>query len=150
MVRLGRDRPASGARPAPRRGVRPVIPRAARAADLACPHGCAGERFEALNAPLHVDRRRRYLDHDDSHATFVCAECGAVAVDLAQVAVAMRRDAEAEPLTLVCPHCGAEMLPPLDDELAPHVECPICETRFAVEEGMRWLHGGGGGGGDRE
>jgi hypothetical protein len=33
------------------------------------------------------------------------------------------------------------MLPPLDDELAPFVECPICETRFALEEGMPHLHG---------
>ncbi|MGA8014890.1 MAG: hypothetical protein WCB85_03120 [Candidatus Dormiibacterota bacterium] len=113
-----------------------------RRGDLQCPNGCTGGRFEALNAPLHVDSGRRYLDHDDSQATFVCAECQAVAVDLAEVGLAMRREAEIEPEVLVCPHCSTELLPPLDDELAPHVECPICETRFAVEEGMPRLHGG--------
>lgn len=112
--------------------------------DLRCPNGCDVDRFEALNAPLHVDARRRYLDHDDSQATFVCAQCQAVAIDIAEVAVAMRRDAEVEPPVLVCPHCQTEMLPPSDDALAAFVECPICETRFAIEEGMPHLHGGGG------
>jgi transcription elongation factor Elf1 len=112
--------------------------------DLRCPNGCGGGRFEALNAPLLVDSGRRYLEHDDSRATFVCAECQAVAVDIAEVAEAMRRDAETEPQHLTCPHCQAELLPPLDDQLAPYVECPICETRFAIEEAMPHLHGGRG------
>jgi len=111
------------------------------ARDLRCPHGCTGGRFEALNAPLYVDSRARYLEHDDSLATFVCAECGAVAVDLAAAAAAIRRDSEFEPQLLVCPQCGTQLLPPLDDELAPYVECPTCETRFALEEGMPHLHG---------
>jgi uncharacterized CHY-type Zn-finger protein len=115
-----------------------------RHGELRCPNGCDLGRFEALNAPLYVDERRRYLGHDDSRATFVCAQCQAVAVDIAEVAAAMRRDAEAEPQVLVCPHCQTEMLPPLDDELAPFVECPTCETRFAIEEGMPHLHGGHG------
>ena len=110
--------------------------------DLQCPNHCTGGRYEALNAPLYVDSRRRYLDHDDRRATFVCGECQAVAVDLAEVGRAMRREAEVEPQLLVCPHCATEMLPPLDDELAPYVECPMCETRFAIEEGMPRLHGG--------
>ena len=46
-----------------------------------------------------------------------------------------------QPQVLVCPQCGTQLLPPLDDELAPYVECPICETRFAIEEGMPHLHG---------
>lgn len=116
-----------------------------RRRDLRCPAGCIGGRFEALNAPLYVDSLGRYLEHDDSLVTYVCAECQVVAVDLAEAGRAMRRDTEVEPQVLVCPHCGTEMLPPLDDELAAFVECPICETRFAVEEGMRRLHGGGGG-----
>jgi uncharacterized protein YbaR (Trm112 family) len=111
--------------------------------DLRCPNGCGGGRFEALNAPIHVDRRRRYLDHDDSRATFVCADCQAVAVDLAEVAMAMRLEEEILPLVLVCPHCGEAMLPPADDELTPNVECPACEKRFALEEGMPRLHGTG-------
>jgi hypothetical protein len=126
-----------------------MVPAPARG-DLRCPGGCSGGRFEALNAPLYVDSGRRYLEHDDSRATFVCAECQAVAVDLAEVGEAMRRDAEAPPPVLVCPQCGTHMLPPLDDELAPCIECPMCETRFAIEEGMPHLHGappdGGGDG----
>jgi len=121
-----------------------------RRGDLQCPNRCTGGRFEALNAPLFVDSGRRYLGHDDSRATFVCAECQAVAVDLAQVADEMRREAEPEPEVLVCPSCGTQMLPPLEDELAPFVECPMCETRFAVEEGMPRLHGGGGGAVDED
>jgi DNA-directed RNA polymerase subunit RPC12/RpoP len=112
-----------------------------RSRDLRCPAGCTGGRFEALNAPLYVDSRARHLEHDDSLATFVCAECQAVAVDLAAARDAMRRDTEVQPQVLVCPQCGTQMLPPLDDELAPYVECPMCETRFAVEEGMPHLHG---------
>jgi uncharacterized protein YbaR (Trm112 family) len=112
-----------------------------RRRDLRCPGGCTGGRFEVLNAPLYVDSQARYLEHDDSLAAFVCAECRAVAVDIAAAASAMRRDAELEPRVLVCPQCGTQMLPPLDDEQAPCVECPTCETRFAVEEGMPRLHG---------
>ena len=114
--------------------------------DLQCPAGCSSGRFEALNAPLYVDSRRRYLEHDDSRATFLCADWQAVAVDLAEAARAMRADAEPEPQVLGCPHCATELLPPLDDELAPYVECPNCETRFAIEEGMPHLHGGWRGG----
>ena len=121
-----------------------------RERDLTCPHGCTGGRFEAINAPVYVDSRGRYLEHQDGMATFVCAECAAIAIDLAEVSAAMRRDAEVQPQVLVCPRCGTEMLPPLDDALAPYVECPICETRFAVEEGMPHLHGTGTVGGEEE
>jgi uncharacterized protein YbaR (Trm112 family) len=111
--------------------------------DLRCSNGCDGGRFEALNAPVYVDQRRRYLDHDDSRATFTCAQCQSVAVDLAEVAAAMRFEEELLPLVLVCPHCGEPMLPPADGELSPYVECPACERRFALEEGMPRLHGTG-------
>jgi hypothetical protein len=33
------------------------------------------------------------------------------------------------------------MLPPEDDPLAAVVECPVCETRFSIEEGSPRLHG---------
>jgi predicted RNA-binding Zn-ribbon protein involved in translation (DUF1610 family) len=114
-----------------------------RRRDLRCPSGCTGGRFEALNAPLYVDSQGRHLEYDDSLATFVCAECQMVAIDLAAAREAISRDAELEPQVLVCPQCGSQLLPPLDDELAARVECPICETRFAVEEGMPHLHGNG-------
>ena len=115
----------------------------ARISDLHCPSNCQSGRFEALNAPVYINRERRYLSHDDSRSTFVCAECGQVAIDLAEVGRAMQRERSAAPLVLRCPVCGTEMLPPADDDLAPLVECPLCQARFSPEEGMPRLHGTG-------
>lgn len=111
--------------------------------DLACPHGC-GSRFEALNAPLFVDRTGRYLEHDDARATFVCAVCGSVAIDVAVAAREMRRRGEAPQQTITCPACGTEMLPPEDDPLADLLECPVCGQRFTLDEGTPSIGGGRG------
>lgn len=111
--------------------------------DLRCPNGCDDGRFEALNAPLIVDRAGRYLEHEPKQATYVCATCQSVAVDLAGAAREMRMQRAAAPATLTCPGCGLEMLPPEDDPLAGLLECPDCGTRFEVEEGMVRLHGAG-------
>lgn len=108
---------------------------------LACPNHCEGGRFEALNAPLIVDSTGGYLGHDSSRATYVCAVCQSVAVDIAAVAREMQRRGAEQVATLVCPGCGMRLLPPEDDPLAAVVECPACETRFGVEEGMPRLHG---------
>jgi DNA-directed RNA polymerase subunit RPC12/RpoP len=116
--------------------------------DLDCPNGCDDGRFEALNAPLLVDAAGRYLEHDASAATYVCLSCRAVAIDVAAAAAAMRAADPVEPLLLRCPGCGVEMLPPEDDPQATALECPLCETRFAFEEGLRQLHGGGAGSDD--
>ena len=126
-----------------------------RPGHLACPNNCPEGRFEALNAPMFVDRSGRYTGHDDSRATYVCAVCQSVAIDVAAAAREMQRRGAETPLTLTCPSCGTRMLPPLDDPLAALVECPACETRFAIEEGMPTLHGssgddGGAGDGDVE
>ena len=114
-----------------------------RPSHLTCINGCPDGRFIALNAPLFVDSRGAYAGHDASRATYVCAVCDGVAIDVAQVAREMEsRGDSAEPPTLHCPACGISMLPPEDDPLATVVECPGCETRFAVEEGLRRVHGG--------
>ena len=110
--------------------------------ELRCPNECEAQRFEALNAPLLVDAAGRYVGHDDRAATFVCVTCRSVAIDLAAVAVAMQRDAEPVGDVLVCPGCGAQMLPPEDDPLAAMLECPECGQRFTPEEGAVRLHGG--------
>ncbi len=111
---------------------------------LACPNNCPEGRFEALNAVMFVDRAGRYAGHDGSRATYVCAVCQCVAVDVAAAAREMRRHGDEQAVTLTCPACGMRMLPPEDDPLAAVIECPACETRFEVEEGTPHLHGDGG------
>ncbi len=113
--------------------------------DLQCPNGCDAARFEALNAELIVDRAGRYVEHHAKAATYVCASCQAIAIDIAGAAREMRAGDEHVPETVTCPACGLEMLPPEDDPFASLLECPACETRFSVEEGMSHLHGGGDG-----
>jgi len=51
------------------------------------------------------------------------------------------RGGDDQAIALICPSCGMRLLPPLDDPLAMLIECPACETRFEVEEGMPRLHG---------
>ena len=92
---------------------------------------------------MFVDRSGRYQGHDDSRATYVCAVCQSVALDVAAAAREMQRRGSDDSIALTCPSCGMRMLPPLDDPLAAQVECPACETRFAIEEGMSSLHLGG-------
>ena len=112
--------------------------------DLHCPNGCANGRFEALNAPLYVDASGRYLDHDARQATYVCALCQAVAIDVAGAARLMRRETGTEAATILrCPGCATHMLVPEDDPDASVLECPECGTRFSRDEGMAQLHGGG-------
>ena len=110
--------------------------------DLQCPNGCTEGLFEALNAPLIVDRSGRYVRHRSERATYVCVACQGVAVDLAAAAREMRRVTSAEHVVLQCPVCGMEMLPPEDDPLATMLECPACASRFGIDEAMRRLHGG--------
>jgi DNA-directed RNA polymerase subunit RPC12/RpoP len=114
------------------------------ALDLRCPSGCEGGEFEQLNARVIVDRSGRYLRHHADAVTYVCATCQSVAIDLAAASREMRRDTTAEPVPLRCPSCGLQMLPPADEPFAQLLECPACETRFGIEEGMRHLHGESG------
>ena len=112
--------------------------------DLRCPSGCDDGRFEALNTPLIVDASGRYIEHRAEGATYVCARCQCVAVDLGGAAREMRRGEESSVLTLNCPACGLSMLPPEDEPLASLLECPACETRFQIDEAMTRLHSAGG------
>ena len=96
-----------------------------------------------MNGALIVDSRGEYVSHDARAATYVCATCQSVAVDVAAAAREMLRDRTTVPSTLVCPSCSAEMLPPDDEPLADLLECPACGVYFSVDEGMPRLHGGG-------
>jgi DNA-directed RNA polymerase subunit RPC12/RpoP len=99
---------------------------------------------------MFVDRSGRYSGHDSSRATYVCAVCQSVAVDVAAAAREMQRRGDDPMLMLTCPGCGMRLLPPEDDPLAPVIECPACETRFDIEDGMAHLHGGSSGDGSEE
>ncbi len=111
---------------------------------LVCPHGCRPDRFELIGGVVFVDATGACAGHRDRQATFRCAVCQGVAVDLHQAARAMRRERRgAEPEALRCPGCGAWLLAPEDDPLAAVLECPTCGMRFGREEGMPSLAGSG-------
>lgn len=91
---------------------------------------------------MYVDSTGRYLDHRDRAATFRCAECSAVAIDLAAAASARARDTGyAEAASLRCPACSARLLPPQDHDPGAELECPSCASIFSWEEGSPSLLG---------
>ena len=111
--------------------------------DLRCPNHCSRGLFEVVNATLVVDREGDYVTHEARRSAYLCVECRGVAIDLAAAAQELLSSDEVEATTLTCPQCGTEMLPPEDDPLATVMECPTCEHRFTLEEGMSHLHGEG-------
>ena len=109
---------------------------------LVCPSGCRGGRFELLGAAVFVDESGHYLEHRDGEAAFRCAECAAIAIDLAAAARARARDTGyAPPATLRCPACSASLRPPEDHEPGADLECPGCGAIFSWEEGSPSLLG---------
>lgn len=91
---------------------------------------------------MFVDVSGRYLSHQDRAATFRCAECQAVAIDLAAAATARARDTGyAPPSSLRCPACGSSLLAPEDHDPALDMECPQCGAIFTWEEGSPSLLG---------
>jgi len=109
---------------------------------LVCPSGCREGKFEILGAPVLVDSSGRYLSHQDKVATFRCAECQVVAIDLAAAASARARDTGyAPPPSLQCPACGSRLLAPEDHDPALDLECPECGAVFTWDEGSPSLLG---------
>ncbi len=92
---------------------------------LACSRRCGGTLFRALFAEVEVDASGAYQDHRVTQPGYVCLNCGAPAIDLGEVPVAMEADAEEEHAApvmadVLCPVC--ETMVPLDANL----ECPNC------------------------
>ena len=107
-----------------------------------CPNSCPGGAFELLGGRVLVDSAGHCLRHETEVATFTCAMCGAVAVDLAAAERALRRQAPA-PLEeeLTCPGCGVTLVAPSGVEADLELQCPDCGLVFAPDEGRARLLG---------
>lgn len=106
---------------------------------LTCSSFCGGERFEAVDPIVEVDEAGAVIHVEIGKATFVCATCRSVAIDM--VAVGRAMDVHDDPELLVCPVCEVEMLPP-EDESAQIIECPACGSEYSIEEARPRLLGG--------
>ncbi|MGH7667252.1 MAG: hypothetical protein ACREN1_08100 [Candidatus Dormibacteria bacterium] len=85
---------------------------------------------------MYVDAAGRYLSHQDQAASFRCAECQAVAIDLAAAARARARDTGYAPEpVLSCPACGDQLLAPEERDDTSDLECPGCGAIFSWDEG---------------
>lgn len=89
-----------------------------------------------------MDSSGRYLSHRDREASFRCAECQAVGIDLAAAASARARDTGDSPLPILrCPACGDDLLAPEDHDEGADLECPGCGAIFSWDEGSPSLLG---------
>ncbi len=111
---------------------------------LVCPNSCPGGAFELLGGRVLVDSAGRCLRHETEVATFACAMCGAVAVDLAAAERALRRGAPPRlDEELTCPGCGVTLLAPSGVDAELELQCPDCGLVFAPDEGRARLLGSG-------
>ncbi len=114
----------------------------AGARHLVCPNSCPGGTFELLGGRVLVDPAGRCLRHETEVATFACAMCGAVAVDLAAAERDLRRGAPSPAQEeLNCPGCGVTLLAPSGVEAELELQCPDCGLVFAPDEGRARLLG---------
>lgn len=123
----------------------------AGARHLVCPNSCPGGAFELLGGRVLVDAAGHCLRHETEVATFACAMCGAVALDLAAAERDLRRPARVpREEELTCPGCGVTLLAPTGVEADHEVQCPDCGLVFSPEEGRAELLGRGTLEGDNE
>ncbi len=91
---------------------------------LACSRRCGGSLFRALFAEVDLDAGGLYQDHRIAQPGYICLNCGAPAMDLAEVrgelAAEAAADATPEVSDVLCPVC--ETLVQLDSSM----ECPNC------------------------
>jgi len=96
---------------------------------LVCSRRCGGSLFRALFAEVEIDSSGAYQDYRLTQPGYVCLNCGAPAVDLAEVAGEMAAEAEEdEPAVadILCPVC--ETMVQLDGSM----ECPNCGSPLEV------------------
>lgn len=111
---------------------------------LVCPNSCPGGNFELLGGRVLVDSRGTCIRHEDRVASFRCALCGSVALDLAAAEQLLRREAPPPGEELTCPSCATVLLAPPGVEALEWVECPDCGSVFSPDEGRAHLLGSPG------
>ena len=86
---------------------------------LVCSSRCGGRLFRALFAEVEIDASGGFQKYHVAQPGYVCLNCGAPAVDLAEVPGALAAEAE------------ADVRPQVSDVL-----CPVCETMVQLDSGM--------------
>lgn len=99
---------------------------------LVCSQKCGGTLFRALFAEVELDSAGAYQDHRMTQPGYICLNCGAPAVDLAEVPGELEAEArEEEAATAVtadvlCPVCETMV------QLDANMECPNCGSPLEV------------------
>jgi len=99
---------------------------------LVCSRKCGGTLFRALFAEVDVDSAGEYLDHRVTQPGYICLNCGAPALDLAQVPGELEAEAQAEEAAasitadVLCPVCETMV------QLDANMECPNCGSPLEV------------------
>jgi len=99
---------------------------------LVCSSRCGGRLFRALFAEVEVDASGEFQDYRVAQPGYVCLNCGAPAVDLAEVPAAMEEEAREDEATTVavadilCPVCETMV------QLDANMECPNCGAPLEV------------------
>ena len=87
---------------------------------LVCSGRCGGRLFRALFAEVEIDGAGDYQAHRIAQPGYVCLNCGAPAVDLAEVPTAIAEEAAEDE----APAAATDIL------------CPVCETMVGVGADM--------------
>jgi DNA-directed RNA polymerase subunit RPC12/RpoP len=97
---------------------------------LVCTRRCGSTLFRAIFAEVVVDANGGYQDHQIVQPGYLCASCGAPAVDLGAVPESMAEDAAGERATVavdvLCPRCETMV------RIIPGEECPNCGSELEV------------------
>jgi DNA-directed RNA polymerase subunit RPC12/RpoP len=86
---------------------------------LVCSRRCGGELFRALFAEVDMDASGGFQGYHVAQPGYVCLNCGAPALDLAEVPREIAAEAE------------KDATPEVADVL-----CPVCETMVRLDSGM--------------
>jgi len=99
---------------------------------LVCSQKCGGTLFRALFAEVELDSAGTYQDHRMTQPGYICLNCGAPALDLAEVPGELeaeaREEAAATAVTadVLCPVCETMV------QLDANMECPNCGSPLEV------------------